>query len=318
MAEEPASEPLFLAGADRSGIGLLGDVLDRHPQVAISRRINFWTFYDRRYGPLERTDNLDRCLEDLWRFRRVTDLGVDRAELRSRFLAGGEPTYGRLFALIGASHARARGKRVWGDKSLNAERHAARIFELFPDARMVHVVRDPRDRHLSVLGHRGGKRAGVYGTTAVWRDSARRAEVNRNRYRHRYLVVRYEDLVTDPAGILSSVCRLAGVDYRPDMLVDPSREGSGGDFFHTRSVGRYRREMAPATAAVIQGLAGPGMRALGYPLDAFDQAAIDRVRVTVATRILGPALMRAWVPWSKAKMRLSPGPASRRLQEGAR
>ena len=55
MAEEPAPEPLFLAGADRSGIGLLGDVLDRHPQVAISRRINFWTFYDRRYGPLERT-----------------------------------------------------------------------------------------------------------------------------------------------------------------------------------------------------------------------------------------------------------------------
>ena len=30
-----------LAGVDRSGIGLLADILDQHPEIAISRQINF-------------------------------------------------------------------------------------------------------------------------------------------------------------------------------------------------------------------------------------------------------------------------------------
>ncbi|MGD8807169.1 MAG: hypothetical protein PVH65_15030, partial [Chloroflexota bacterium] len=91
--------PLFLAGIDRSGIGLLGELLEAHPDIAVTRRINFWSFYHDRYGDLSDVANLDRCLADMMSYTRISRLQPQWQLLRRDFLAG-EPTYARLFALL--------------------------------------------------------------------------------------------------------------------------------------------------------------------------------------------------------------------------
>lgn len=303
---------LFLAGSDRSGVGLLTDILDEHPDIAISRRINFWTFYAGRYGPLDVPENLDRCLEDMWRFRRVTDLGVDRDEVRRRFLDRGDSTYGGLFRAIGESHASVRGKKVWGEKSLNAERHADVIFASFPGARFVHVLRDPRDRHVSVVSHRGAKRGGVFGTTAVWVDSERRAEHNSTKFGPRYRIVRYEDLVESPEQELKAVCDLVGVEFAPSLISDRSTSDGAGVFLQPTSIGRYLGEAPAFQIALIEQLSRKGMRRRLYTVDHDQLSAVDRLRLIGALPI-GWLLVRAWRPWSWLKRRLSRGPSQRRL-----
>lgn len=307
--------PFFLAGADRSGIGLVADILDHHPEVAISRRINFWTFYDGRFGPLKEPGNLDRCLDQMWRFRRVLDLGVDRDAVRRRFVEGGDFSYPALFAALGEVHARAGGRTVWGDKSLNAERYADRIFESVPGACMIHVLRDPRDRHVSVMSHRGGKRAGVFGTTAVWVDSERRATENSARYADRYLVLRYEDLVDSPADTLTAVCGLIGVPYDGSLIGDPDSPGAGGVVLHQDSVGRFVDEASRLEIATIQRLTGEGMARRGYRADDRPLSTRDGIVVKTVTQPAGWVLVRAWRPWSRVKSRLSTGPSQRRLTD---
>jgi hypothetical protein len=308
---DPAG-PIFLAGADRSGIGLLGDLLDQHPAFALSRRTNFWTFYDGRFGDLTDPASLDRCISAMMRFRRIRDLGVDPDRLRSEFLESPDRDYARLFALIGEQHAAGRGKPRWGDKSLNSEHHADRILGAYPTARMIQVIRDPRDRHASVTSHRGGKRGGVASSSAEWRDSIRWAERNLATHPDRYRVIRYEDLVADPTVVIGSVCDFVGEPLDAASLTPPSQHGGTGPPIHTRSVGRFRldvdsRQVAFIERTLSEEMARHGYQITGPPLGAMEQGAL------LVYLPLGRLLMALRGPWSTIRSRITSRPSRRRL-----
>jgi hypothetical protein len=216
--------PIFLAGVDRSGIGLLGELLDAHPSIAISRRTNFWSFFHNRFGSLNERANLDRCIESLASYTRIRALQPRFDEIRAEFEGAADQSYGRLFELIQCRSARQRGKSRWGDKSLDSESHADTIFTEYPSARIVHVIRDPRDRFASQSRHRRAGRGGVGSGTALWLWSARLAQRNRDRYPDQYLVVRFEDLVCDTERCLRSICEFIGEPYSAAMI-DAVAEG---------------------------------------------------------------------------------------------
>ncbi len=308
--------PIFLAGTDRSGIGLVGDLLDQHPAFAVSRRTNFWTFYDGHFGDLTDPAALDRCITALMRFRRITDLGIDADRLRDTFLAGEPKDYARLFALLGEQHASSRGKPRWGDKSLHSERHADRILAAYPTGRMVQVVRDPRDRHASVTSHRGGKRGGIAGTTAEWRDSIRWAERNMAARADRYRVIRYEDLVADPAAVMGSICSFFGEPLDPACLSLPARGGDGDRVaLHTRSVRRFESDLSSRQIALVEHFLQEEMPRHGYQPSEPRLGPADRVRLAAWDIPVGRMTMAARRPWSLARSRFRSGPSQRRLVE---
>ena len=176
---------------------------------------------------------------------------------------------------------------------------------------MVHVLRDPRDRHASVMSHRGGKRAGVLGTTAVSVDSERRARHNASRYGSRYMVLRYEDLVSSPETYLTAVCDLIEVSYPPSLIAGGSRE-EDRIVIHAGSVGRYVEDTTPFQVAMIERLSRSGLRRRGYPLDRPELSTPERLRLALGAPV-GWVFLRAWRPWSWLKSRFSRGPSQRRL-----
>src|SRR5207249_8822924 len=106
------------------------------------------------------------------------------------FLAG-ERTYPRLFELIESQFAERVDRPRWGDKSLNTEHYAGPIFRAYPGARILHMIRDPRDRYASSLARWKVRRGGVGAGSAEWLASARIAATNQRRYPDRYRVVVY-------------------------------------------------------------------------------------------------------------------------------
>jgi hypothetical protein len=267
--------PLFLAGIDRSGIGLLGEVLEAHPDIAVTRRVNFWSFYNDRYGDLSDEANLDRCLADMMSYTRISRLQPQWPLLRRDFLAG-ERTYARLFALLQEQNMRRLGKSRWADKSLNAEGSARAILEAFPNGKMIHVLRDPRDRYASQLTHRGSRRGKVGGGTALWLWSARLAENNARDFAGRYKVVQYEHMVRHPEAFLRELCLFMDQEYSPQMLTmepagDGEAAGAGADraqrHFWTTSIGRYGSTLSERDVAFIQLYTAREMGRYGYQPD---------------------------------------------------
>jgi len=274
--EAQAPGPVFVAGLDRTGTSLIYALLASHPRLAMTRRMNWWSYFYDRFGDLRDDRNLDRCLETMSRYRRHQRLQPDFARLRADFVAG-ERSYGRLLELLERQHAQRIGRPRWGDKSLHTERYAERVFGSFPAARILHMIRDPRDRYASVVKRwKQQARAGAGGATAAWLASVDLARENERRYAGRYRMLRYEDLAADPDGTLHAVCEFIGEDYDPRMLAMEDarefRDTGGNSSYGTRqpgristdSIGRFRSVLTSGDIAFIEGRAGKVMRQLGY------------------------------------------------------
>src|SRR5206468_10786363 len=114
-----------------------------HPALELTRHTDLWGRCHERSGDLARTDNLDRCLAAMLADERARTLQPDAERIRREFLEGPR-SYARLFGLFHQHHAERAGKRRWGERLAFVERYAAPIFEAFPTARMIHMIRDPR------------------------------------------------------------------------------------------------------------------------------------------------------------------------------
>lgn len=318
------ASPVFLAGADRSGTTLLFALLASHPDLCMVRRTNVWRYFDRRYGDLSVPANLDRCLDDMCRYRRMRHLAPERDRIRREFLAG-PPTYGRLFALFFEHHAERAGRARWGDKSLHTEHHADRVFAEFPNARIVHMLRDPRDRYASVRRRNGQDLSRVGAATARWMRSARAAARNLERHRDGYLVVRYEDLAREPEPTLRTVCRHIGVAYTPAMFEMeglPEHRTSGGNSsfgdlepgrISTRGIGRYREVLRPHETAFIELVARRQLARFGYEPSGIRPTGAARARFCGYDLPVALGRMAGWTVATRVQQWRDPGVPSGRL-----
>jgi hypothetical protein len=303
--DTPGPPPVFVAGPDRSGTTLMYALLASHPDMSMVRRTNMWRYFHRRYGDLGDPANLERCLDDMVGYRRMRHLGPDRDRIRDEFLAG-PPTYGRLFALFHEHHAHRAGKSRWGDKSLHTEHYADRVLAEMPHARIVHMVRDPRDRYASVRRRNGQDLSRVGAATGRWLVSTRAGRRNQRRYPGRYLIVRYEDLVTQPEVTVRRLCAAIELEYSPLMLslagVPEQRDEGGNSSFHdlepgtisTRAVGRFRGVVPDSELAFIQLVAGRELEAAGYEPFPIEMDRLARLRF-YADLPVDIARMTAWM-----------------------
>lgn len=299
------NSPIFVAGLERSGTSLMYALLSSHPNIAMTRRTNMWTYFYNQYGDLSKPENFDRCLHTMMRYKRLVVLKPDAERIRQEFERG-EATYGRLFAILEEQYAERLGRPRWGDKSLNTERYADPIFEAYPGARILHMIRDPRDRYASVLTRWKVRRGGVGAETAMWLSSVHLAERNRERYPQQYKVVRYEQLAAQPEETLREICTFIGESYAPEML---SMEGAstfrdeGGNSSYgqrkpgvisTDSIGRFQKVLSKAEIAFVQAHARDEMREMQYAPVPVAFAPHEQVLFTLAQRPFNIARLFAW------------------------
>ena len=65
------------------------------------------------------------------------------SELES--MAEQSPTVGVFLSRLLDDYARKQGKPRWAEKTPGNIIHAERLFDLWPNAKLIHIVRDPRD-----------------------------------------------------------------------------------------------------------------------------------------------------------------------------
>lgn len=321
--------PIFVAGLERSGTSLIYSLLASHPNIAMTRRTNLWRYFHGRFGDLSHDDALEACLTTMRRYRRLMVIGTDFDRVRADLLAG-ERTYARLFALIEEQHAERLGKPRWGDKSLDTERHAADVLAAYPGARIIHMVRDPRDRFASSATRWEHRRGGVGAGTAEWLASVRLARTHAAHHPDQYLLLRYEDLVSEPGAVLRAVCRFVDEPWADEMFSMAGAPGfrvQGGNSSYGRrepgristdSIGRYREVLRPTQVAFIELYAGRRMAELGYALDHPRLALGGQLRFALGSLPLELARVAAWGARDVVRrVRGQRVPARRLADEGA-
>jgi hypothetical protein len=271
--DRPLRGPVLIGGAGRSGKTLLRWILNSHPAFAVSRRTEIWPRYRGRFGDLSDPERFARCVDALLSRRQVAAMRIDRARLERDF-GDGPATYERLFALLHEQYAARLGKPRWGDQSEGIERFADDVLAAYPGAKIVHLIRDPRDRFAALRQARPGRSSGLCRSTATWLSSASIAERNARRYPDNYRVLRYETLVAKPSQTISALCGVLGEEPIPEMLTMPDArryddlraEAPDGIPITDADVGRFHGELSPIEVAFVQAAAGRPMRRWGYAI----------------------------------------------------
>ncbi len=294
MESDRGVGPVYVGGLDRSGKTTLSGYLSSHPRISIPAvGSNMWTYFYGQYGDLSREENFQRCLNALLCYKHVRFLEPDRARIEREFHAG-PASYAHLFSLFLKHFAEGEGKARWGAQTGLIERYADHLFDAYDDLRIVHMLRDPRDRYLASLERwpNGKGRAG--GATARWNYSTRLADRHVANHPHHYLIVRFEDLVHDTECTLREVCGFLGEDYHPAMLEmdaaprhrgrlrETAAVGNPEELLSPDHIGRFAGKVPERELAFMELHAGRRMRAHGYEA--------TRTRLGVAGRLRFGAL----------------------------
>lgn len=282
--------PFFIVGSDRSGTTMLRLMLDRAQDgPAIPPETMFITDFREvlRAGQLTTHDAAIEFTRRVWAHPRVQMWGIE-----------GEPQ----LPPAGLSHADAfrwaveqpfiaymqrDGKAWWSDKTPPNIDHIDLLAEVFPGAKFVELVRDGRDVALSMITMPWGDN-NIWTTARRWAHCIREGERQRTARPGDVLLVKYEDLVTQPAEQLQRVSEFLGMTYDDDMLAVEKTDTSKlqhQDWFsnlwkgiNTSAMDKWRTKMSERDQRVFLAAAGNELRLLGYDTAGLEPAEVLPLR----------------------------------------
>lgn len=320
-----AIRPIFVLGCPRSGTTLLQLMLHAHPRIAVPPETRFLLpVYQSRndFGDLREEPNRRALAEAIVERRqtRFYELGLDAKEVADEIVAG-PPTVGTAFGTVFRAYARRFGKVRWGDKRPGYYQHVPVLTRLFPDAQIVHLIRDGRDCVAS-LKQMPWYQADVYTAASTWTeaiDYGRRAA--RRLAPGSYHEMRYERLVTDPEAELIALCAFLGEEYDPAMAepykiadeVIPPRKKWHADTrkqVSTARSGKWDARLEPWEISLCETVMRRRLLANGYELSGAGRAPAEHL-----TRFARVAAMRRGAARKRRLVDLAlrarePGPVS--------
>ena len=269
--------PLFLVGRPRSGTKLLRTLLNENPRIAIPEaETNFLPGFVTEFGDPPRLDDPAR-LEDFyarfsrtvffdWR-RRFNEV-LSKEQLAATADLNSWPSiYGAILRFYAPKDLEPG--VIWGDKSPKNLTWIEQLGAMFPQGRFVHIIRDPRDVCLSARTAWGKS---LYRSAAAWQSEVAAARRAGSSLGSRYMEVLFEDLLAEPAEVLSGICDFVEIGYSDEMLTLSSSyeelgQAAGALGVVGRNQGRYAHDLRSRTTRRIEEIAFPAMTAVGYEPD---------------------------------------------------
>ena len=277
--------PLFVIGAPRSGTKLVRDIINQSPEVKIPVHETKLIPYLLKLGEKGRLST--NRLESVIRKSEYFSAHENEAKpLDLDFLKSHDGDSAKLIkSLILASH-RARGisePRVWGDKSPFAEFNIRVLAHHFPDAKFLHIVRDPRDATSSLKNMYPWR--SIRRFAHQWRRSIEHTRDYISSQKIDYFMVRYEDLVSQTEKTMRGVCDFIGIGYipemqRPNRVTEFTGTARGADFVVGNNVGKYSSKLSEGNVRTIEAICSPELSLIGY----------EKVTDSPSKRMLGPTL----------------------------
>lgn len=198
--------PIFIGGLMRSGTTLLRAMLAQHSAIASGLETH-WFDLD---WPARQARGGEPLPDYLHRIGEFFDIGTDQVDA---LMAAADSSASFLDSFM-SEVTRGLGKRRWAEKTTGNIRHLDVILQHWPEARIIHIIRDPRDVFASF--RRSKKYGGITDYAELWCDYLGDVEKFKRQLpldRGNLLELRYEALVRDPGGEMRTVIAFLGEDW---------------------------------------------------------------------------------------------------------
>ena len=270
-------DKLFVVGCAKSGTTWLQKLLDGHPELHVGGEGRY--FWSLAQGMQKVFEAFNASLpaqgptyapwwpndEFVFVLRTTIEAGLARS------LAVAQP---------------AKRLRMVGDKTPMHTLAVGALSQLFPNAKFIHIIRDPRDATISQWlfwakdnDPRPFEAFVEYSITKVWPLNVQSARNAGQALGDRYAEVRYEDLIDDTRGELTRLVRFLGLDdteHAIDAGLEAGRfsahaggreqgtEGGDGQLFRKGVAGDWVNHIPADLAQRCCEQIAPLMRSCGY------------------------------------------------------
>lgn len=312
------SAPVFIVACPRSGTSLLYHMLLSSGGFAHFRtEMNVFNLLVPIYGDPRVASNRKRMVEAWLQSKAFVASGLDRETIKKRLLVECKSS-GDFLRLVMEEVAQKQNAVRWADSTPTNLLYLGEIKRAFPDAKVVHVVRDGRDVALS-LDRLGWSRPfpwdkgeGLIAAGLYWSWIVSEGRKLGQSIKPDYMEVRYEHLVNAPIETLVGVGRFIGHDLDYDRiqksaigsLIQPlssfKNEVRSGDF---NPVGRWRKRFPQEQLEMFENLVGILLRELGYELATSPKGSAHRFALR-RMRVLYPMAFKL-KQWIRSNTRLS-------------
>lgn len=328
------SKMIFVTGASRSGTTLLSFILRANSRVCGLKELHY---FGDLCDPADATKTVsDSKLVDaaaeLYRRQQNGMLANGRdATARSwakqlvASLRDEQRTMSGLFLAVVNDICASAGKVVPCEHTPRNIYYAEDLLELYPQAQIVHLTRDPRGVMASQKQRWQRRRLAAnqesfpltqtlrvwvnyhpYTIARLWRQANQRAlELQAH---DRFTLVTFEDLLLDSKSVVQELCGRLGIEFEPAMLdvgqVNSSHQSSVGGArrgFNASTVDAWRDCLSPEEVAITEEMCGDLMQEFGYSsYRRTDSGGRNRIRYQVGyllhlAGVLAINPKRAWI-----------------------
>lgn len=295
---------VFIVGLPRTGTTLIQSILNCSQEVAIAgethffdspRRLGIFTRpgYRRKFaqvGNIATEAGARQVVDYIYGTRKKNFWDkiaqtVDREEFLQQ-LSASDRSERALLDLAMACYA--QGKPIRGEKTPAHIYAVPTLLEWFPNAKVIHTMRDPRAVYVSnkkkyetralpwysLILRKAGLMFEFYSSLDVmftWFRVLRLHRRYQRLYPDRYYLSRYEDLIANPKTSLQKLCDFVGIDFTDEMLQQtvinssflPRGQVQG---FNASTLERWREHLHPLVNRWFVWWCGRRLLEFGYQL----------------------------------------------------
>lgn len=271
LHNDESYHPFFIIGSGRSGNTLLRRILNNHPTLFIppeTYELGRSIRQSLKYPFMSWMDLVSLIYSNFQFNAEFETFGMDNlAELYHRVAQVKKPLRSVAY-VINAFYGYYRevhklDSSRWGDKTPLNTFSISEIHSVFPNAKFIHIMRDPVDCVASFL------KAELFGdiraATSRWQQSLEASIRFGRTHSDQYLELTYENLVRTPESTVQRACAFLKVDYLPSLLslTDTNHLGDVALRKHhynvknpinTQSIGNGYRQLHPKDIELIEGI----------------------------------------------------------------
>lgn len=236
------TQSIFIVGNSRSGTTLLARILSKHSKVHILKETHFMTTYEDQRKSFSLLGKKDK-IHLLNLLLTIEYKGVNyKDEFREYYkeaehlfsLSSGGETFASLISLFFNYVTEKNGKSICGDQTPSHIFYVNDILKIFPDAKFLNIVRDPRAVLLSQKNKwKAARKIGQpmievarsffnyhpITTSLLWKkgiDAGKQAE--KRLPPNVFHTVKFEKLLQSSELILQEICSFIEIEYETGML----------------------------------------------------------------------------------------------------
>lgn len=304
---------VFVVGCNRSGTSLLRQILNKSAELCLCPETHFLRRLAsdsvnqtrQRFGDLSLESNVRRFVNYIYADHRTLKISYwlwlkrnfTREEFTRRVLAtdrSDRALFQTLMQIYAETAKPAHTDLILGEKTPTHLYYVPTLLQWFPNARVIHMMRDPRAIIVSKLKkvNRKTSRDGflkplgevpqrvlapladpveVVHTSTAWMDAARLHDKYMHHYSNQYRLLRFEDLIAEPEANIKKICAFVGVEFDPAMLQgihviasSYSSEHRGMKGIDARALDRWREHSHPLVNAGFAILGRAQLERFGY------------------------------------------------------